>query len=95
MHIDKHFIQAIYNVLTIKTTSQSYNGVQKCKSVYPDQPASYEASLSGSARFTCIYFQLDHVFFNRDFLNKKASETNLPNFFIVDRPVFFINNVNL
>ena len=29
---------------------------------------------------TGIYIQLDHVLFNRDFLNEKASETSLPNF---------------
>ena len=44
---------------------------------------------------TGIYIQLDHVLFNRDFLNEKASQTSLPNFFIVGRPVCFINNVNL
>ena len=44
---------------------------------------------------TGIYLQLDQELFNRDFLNEKASETNLPNLFIVGRPVFFNNNVNL
>ena len=97
MNIDTQFIQAIYIiVLTIKSINQPYRWGSKSVGVQT-QVSLLHMRLADLGLHACtrIYLHIDHELFNRDCLNEKASETNLPNLFIVGRPVFFINNVNL
>ena len=96
VNIDKQFIQAIYNSIYNKINQSAVQMGSKSVGVQT-QVSLLHMRLADLGLHACtgIYLQLDHELFNRDFLNEKASETNLPNLFIVGRPVFFINNVNL
>ena len=96
MNIDKQFIQAIYNSINNKINQSAVQMGSKSVGVQT-QVSLLHMRLADLDLHACngIYLQLDHELSNRDFLNEKASETNLPNLFIVGRPVFFINKVNL